>query len=336
MILTESELTAPVELVTDDGLLNPAAVGFTRTPLHDTSGVGARTGWGRNKRWEYWGVVGPDFLVGLTVASVDYAAVSEVWVFERATGREWGRSGIRPFGRGVELPPSLGDGPARARAAGLEIDIEDAADGSSRLRAAIAGAAVDILVPLPAGHERLGVVVPWSDRTFQYTVKDVARPASGSIEVDGVRHELAAGENWAVLDHGRGRWPYDVEWNWAAASGRSDGRTIGLQLGSRWTHGTGATENALVVDGRLTKNSEELRWDYDPSAWLEPWTIRGETADIVFTPFHDKASRTRLGVISTRTDQCFGTFAGWMLDEHGMRVPFRDLLGWAEDVHNRW
>ena len=53
----------------------------------------------------------------------------------------------------------------------------------------------------------MGVVVPWSPPLFQYTVKDVARPAAGRLWVDGLEHAVPAGESWAVLDHGRGRWP---------------------------------------------------------------------------------------------------------------------------------
>ena len=73
--------------------------------------------------------------------------------------------------------------------------------------------------------------------------------------------DASAGESWAVLDHGRGRWPYRMTWNWGAASGVVDGRTIGLQIGGTWTDGTGSTENAVVVDGRLAKVSEESARD---------------------------------------------------------------------------
>lgn len=47
---------------------------------------------------------------------------------------------------------------------------------------------------------------------------------------------------------------------------------MGLQLGGKWTVGTGMTENALCVDGRLTKIGEELDWGY--SDFLGPWTVR--------------------------------------------------------------
>ena len=49
-----------------------------------------------------------------------------------------------------------------------------------------------------------------------------------------------------------------MRWNWGAGSGVVDGRVIGVQVGGRWTDGTGSTENALVVDGRVHKISEEL------------------------------------------------------------------------------
>src|SRR5690606_8784388 len=128
--------------------------------------------------------------------------------------------------RGVQLPGTLGAGPVRARAKGLDVAIDEV-PGGTRLRARTADASFDVVAELPAGHERLAVVVPWSDTRFQYTVKDVARPAWGTVTTAGQTHELADGESWAVLDHGRGRWPYDVRWNWGAGSGRSGGRTIG-------------------------------------------------------------------------------------------------------------
>ena len=59
------------------------------------------------------------------------------------------------------------------------------------------------------------VVVPWSESRFQYTVKDVALPASGTVTITGRQYEVPEG-SWAVLDHGRGRWPYRVTWNWGA------------------------------------------------------------------------------------------------------------------------
>ncbi|MGO3289080.1 DUF2804 domain-containing protein, partial [Brachybacterium sp.] len=223
---------------------------------------------------------------------------------------------------------------------------EQTGGGGTRLVGAIPRFAFDLVAERPAGHQAMGVVVPWHRRTrrdtrcatpipcFQYTVKDVARPAHGVLVIDGGRHPVEAA--WAVLDHGRGRWPYRVRWNWAAGSGRVDGRVIGLQLGSKWTDGSGATENALVVDGQLSKISEELHWDYDPADWMRPWRITGQRADLTLTPFHRKHGSTQALVIASRTDQLFGTWSGWVRDDRGERIDVGGIEGFAEDVTNRW
>jgi hypothetical protein len=192
----ERELTAPVRLTDARGRLNRDAVGWSLHPLHDTSGIDGRRGWPRNKRWEYWCVISDRHILAMTVSSIDYAAVNEVWLFDRETGAEHHRPTIAPFGRGSVLPASLGDGPASARAKDLAITIAEV-DGGSRLQVGIPGVEADILAALPSGHERLGVVVPWSSKRFQYTVKDVARPASGTITVDGETAEVR--DAWAVL-----------------------------------------------------------------------------------------------------------------------------------------
>ncbi len=327
--MTERELTRRVALTRPDGTLDPDAVGFARRALVDTSGIGGRRGWGRNKRWEYWNVMTPTHIVALTVSSIDYAAVHEVWVFERATERSWRAAPAVLPARDVDLPPSLGDGPALARAKGLRIAITPGGD-SWRLFAEIPEASFDITVTRPPDHDLLAVVVPWSSRRFQYTVKDVALPARGTVTVEGVAHDVPEG-SWAVLDHGRGRWPYDVSWNWGAGAGVTGGRTIGIQVGGRWTDGTGSTENGVIVDGVLHKISVPVTWEYDLARPLDPWRIHGGGLDATFTPFYDKRSATNLLVVASRTDQCFGVWSG-VFDG----IPFDGIEGFAEDVHNRW
>ena len=336
-IVGESELTARVPLTGPDGRLNPEAVGWARRPIVDTAGLllGPHRTWGRTKRWEYWNVITPSHILALTVSDIDYAAVHEVWVFDRPTGAEWGRAATVLPARGVALAPILGKGSARARAKDLEIDLDPLPHGGTRLRASIPDASFDVRVTRPAHHDCLAVVVPWSRNRFQYTVKDIALSAEGVVTIQGKDHEVPA-TSWSVLDHGRGRWPYDVSWNWGAASGESRGHRIGLQLGGTWTVGTGSTENGVIVDGHLYKIHDELTWEYDRAQWRTPWRVTGGGLDATLVPFHNKRSRNNLVLVSSRTDQCFGHWSGTYTTPHGGTVAFTDLVGWAEDVHNRW
>src|SRR5690606_32588398 len=85
--MTERELTEPVPLCLPNGSLNREAVGWSRRPLHDTSGIGRGIrDRGRNKRWEYWAVLTPTHIVSLTVSSLDFAGVHGFWVHDRRTG----------------------------------------------------------------------------------------------------------------------------------------------------------------------------------------------------------------------------------------------------------
>ncbi|MBX6752235.1 MAG: DUF2804 domain-containing protein [Micromonosporaceae bacterium] len=323
----EREITEPVDLCLPNGRLNPAAVGWTRRPLHRAN----LRGWGRAKRWEYWGIVTPSHIIGLVASSLDYAGVHGVYVLDRGSGVELTKDVVVPFARGATFPPSSGQGRASVRGSGLAIDIDQHADGSV-IRATAPGVEIDLTVPLPAGHESLGVVIPWSTRRFQYTVKDVGRPVHGTLKVHDRTIAISAEDSFAVLDHGRGKWPYAIRWNWAAGSG--PGRAI--QLGGKWTDGTGLTENALFVDGRLHKIGDELQWTYDRSDWLRPWRIRGARVDVEFHPFHERIARTNLGIVANETHQCFGHFTGWAKADDGQRIDLDGLVGWAEEARNRW
>ncbi|MFG2500370.1 DUF2804 domain-containing protein [Streptomyces sp. NPDC048441] len=323
----EPELTSSVELCLDNGRLNPAAVGWTRRPLHTAN----LRGWGRAKRWEYWGIVTPDHIVGLVASSLDYAGIHGVYVLDRATGEETSTDVVVPAARGAVFPARSGEGEISVRGRGLSLRISQRPDGT-RIRATAPDVRLDVEVPLPRGRESLGVVVPWSGRRFQYTVKDVGRPVHGTLELHGRAHDIGGPDAFAVLDHGRGKWPYSITWNWAA--GAAPGRAI--QLGGAWTDGTGVTENALFVDGRLHKIGEELRWSYDRSDWLRPWHIGGERVEVEFRPFHEKAARTNLGIVANETHQCFGRFSGWALTDDGHKTDLDGLVGWAEEARNRW
>jgi len=337
---TERELTEPVALCTPRGRLDPDAVGWARQPIIDCNIPGPS---GRRKRWDFWNVVGPGFAMNLTYADVDYLGMADVWFHDFASGETATCTVPVPLGRDFELQPRAGEGGVTYHGPTLLVRFEDDADGT-RLRAAFdtpAGPLVaDVVVDRPVGHESLTVVIPWSERRFQCTTKDVSRPATGSVSWGDRSYALDDdGRSWGCLDFGRGKWPYRMRWNWGAGAGVVDGRRIGIQVGGKWTAGTGMTENALVVDGRLSKISEELVWEYDTSDWLAPWHIRtpdSDRVDLTFTPVYDKVSRLQAGVAANAVDQCFGTWAGTIRPDEGGVLEVSDIFGWAEEASWRW
>lgn len=353
----ETELLTPVSLTDDRGLLNTDSVGWARTPVVNTDGIGGarssrrqgggggdggfrRKAWGRNKRWEYWNVMTPTHILAITVSDLDYACVNEVWVLNRGSEVPVGKAAVRIPARGVKLPGTLNEGKVRAQGGGVEIAI-DSMPGGTRLRARLndpeqGRLRFDVFAEKPADHDALAVVVPWSKRRFQYTVKDVARPARGWVQVGSHSYEVPAGESWAVLDHGRGRWPYNMTWNWGSGSGVAAGVTYGVQVGGKWTDGTGSTENSISIDGHIHKISEELTWEYDLENIERPWRIHGGGLEAAFTPFYNKRGRMNFGILANSTDQCFGVWDGSFTSADGAIHHFTGIEGFAEHVHNRW
>jgi hypothetical protein len=252
---------------------------------------------------------------------------------------------VTPFARGCRMPERV-DADLRFEHPRLSIEMlqEDAAV-RVRVRADRFGGrplAADLVARHPAGHETLGVVIPWSLREFQYTAKQNALPAEGELKLGGAsgrRIAFGGPGSFAVLDFGRGVWPRRIAWNWGAASGRQGDRVVGLNLGGRWTEGTGMTENALCVDGRLTKVSESLEWDYAREDFMRPWRIRAPrtgAVDLRFVPFLERVARTDVVVVRSEVHQLFGRYEGEIRDAERRRIPIHGLLGWAEEHVARW
>jgi len=343
----EREITEPTTLCRPDGrTLNPDARGWSRVPLLDCNITGT---WGRKKRWDYWGVLTPTHALSVTYADVDYIGITDVWWAEMATGRTGGRNRIAPGAAGIHLPDRPGTKPLRSVARNQVIDLTDD-DRGTRLSAAWTEpdgtpASLDVLVELPEGHESLNVVIPWSDTLFQFTSKHQARPASGELVIGDERIEIGhrpdgvGDEAWGVLDVGRGRWPYRTRWNWGGGAGTATtGEVVGIQIGAKWTEGTGFTENGIIVDGRLHKLGHELEWTYDWDRPLLPWRVQDPTgrANLTLTPVHDKHTKVEAAVLGTEVHQVFGTWSGTVVTDDGHELTVDGVLGFAEESRSRW
>jgi hypothetical protein len=327
----ERELVAPVDMCLPDGRLNPEAVGWSRKPLHNAN----LKGWGRNKRFEYWCVTSPDLVAAINISHGDYRVTLAAFFLDLKTMQVFSEAEIHwlPRDKVTPMPARSGMGALRGTGDKMRIAMEPNEHGTV-LKAKTSRLDLSIQVTEEPGHESMCVLVPWDDKRFQYTRKDNCLPATGTVCADGRVYELS--NAYAALDHGRGRWPYSILWNWAAGSGVSRGREIGLQFGGKWTEGTPSTENALRIDKRIEKIGQELEWLYDRDDFMRPWSIRGDRVDLKFTPVYDRYSNFDRLLVCSKEHQCFGWFDGSVVSEKGERIAVERVFGWAEEVYRRW
>ena len=334
----EPELTVPILLCGPDGLLNRQAIGWSRHPLHTCNLPDSLQ---RKKKWNYWAVTSDDVLFSATIADIERVQLGGAYIFDRRTQQHIEKVVLQPP-NAIAIPETVAgdmviDHPDMRVAlteegAGTRIRVEAANFGGMRLRA-------DIIVERLEAHETLNVVIPWTDVQFQYTSKQNTLPASGYVQIGDERLDFAA-PAFGCLDYGRGVWPEHTVWNWGSASGVQGRRTVGLNLGGQWTDGTGMTENGLCVDGRLTKISEDLVFDYDRTAMMKPWRVRtvaSEGIDLLFKPEFERVSESgRQDGFFSSAHQMFGCYSGRITPDGGESIGIRDLFGWIEEHEARW
>ncbi len=334
----EPEITEPVDLCDANGLLNRAAVGWSRRPLTRANLSGH---WPRKKRWNFWNWICPDYVFSVTMADIDYALFCAVQFTDFKTLENFTGIGIKR-GNAIVLPEHV-ERTVTFEGGGMEYAcVNDGGD----IKVDFSGPAIlsgvdvtaDFIVRKPAGHETLNVVIPWSRERFQMNSKHNALPCEGTITVGGKTYEMDPANCHAVQDFGRGMWPYRSHWNWAVATGVVDGVTVGINMGDKWTTGTGANENGLCVGGKLYKVMEDLNWQYDPNDWMAPWRIKTDYSDMIdltLTPIMVTDTTVSIGVLGTGGVCPFGHWNG-VVRAGGNEIEIKNMIGWAEEFIHRW
>jgi len=336
----EPELTAPVNLCDAHGNLNPDAVGWSRQPLHDCN---LRGHWPRKKRWNYWAIVSETHLFSVTLSNIDYLGLPFIYFLDFQTKEFTEKTLLKPFGAGIQLPQRV-DGDVIYKDQAMPISMVDTVQGT-RLSVGCPDFGgkplqADFIVHRPLGHESLNVVIPWSSKRFQFTSKQNTLPTEGTLQWGDEVIYFDKDDTFACLDLGRGMWPFECFWNWSSFSTRlPDGKTVGINLGAGWTDGTGMNENALCVDGRLTKLSEDINFDYDTHNFMSPWHLHTSITDrvnLIFTPFYERVAKTDALLIRSEVHQMIGKFHGTLKSDESDPIQVDYAIGWAEDHHARW
>lgn len=344
-----TELTKQTNLCLDHGYLNPEAIGWSRKPIIFSN---LSRNYFRKKLWNYWCITGPDAMFSVTISDVDYAKMVFAYYLDYSTGEFVEGTEIAPFWKNIQLP----DHPRKSctyisENVSIEMKVPDTGEETrifvdwknfqgQHLEA-------EFIIETSPKHESLNVVVPWSKNRFQYTSKQVCLPVKGWFQrtkkssSDGFEDKLKkefTEFSYATLDFGRGVWPYKCSWNWGSFSTRIGVHCLGLNIGGKWTDGTGISENGIVLDGKLYKIQEPVEWNYDRSDFRKEWkmkTTRSSLLDLRFEPFFERKAITNLVLIYSEVHQCFGRYSG-IIQVQNQTYSIESAIGWAEEHIARW
>ena len=341
------ELTQPGPLLDAQGRL--AQIGWARQPRLECNLENARfyalrfLQRFRIKRWDYYAVFTPQRFFSATIADLGYAGNVFVYTLDFAGGDLHEEGLVVPLGKGIRLPRDSASGETafanrqatlRFEAASEERRIFVNWPGYHEGR----GIQAEIALSCPPEHESMTIVIPIGEKRFYYNRKINCLPAQGYIRYGELHEDLYPHQCLGSLDWGRGVWEYRSFWNWASASGfLPDGRTVGLNLGCGFGDLSRATENCVILDGRVHK-LDQVSFEYQSGEYMRPWRFTDNEGrlELTFTPFKERVARTKLGLIDSEVHQMFGRYAGHARLDDGQVVELRDVIGFAEEHHARW
>ena len=336
--LEYKEIIASIHLCNEQGNLNQEAAGWSRFPVYISNLKGHFL---RKKKWNYWCITNSKCLFSITISDVDYLGLIFVYYLDFETGEYGEDTVVVPFGRNIVMSEEPG---YKAEYNGKNVKVKFT-PGENKIQLSarwknLQGKTLEseIEIFMPDKHETLNVVVPWSNTRFQYTSKQNCLPAAGYFKTGDKKFEFSSADSFACLDFGRGVWPYSIAWNWGSFSARIGKHMIGFNGGGKWTDGTGISENAICIDGKLYKIREPLNWDYDQRNYMQPWKIKStltESIDLTFTPFFDRVAKVNLLVLKSAGHQCFGKYSG-CISVGGINLKIENVIGWAEEHIARW
>lgn len=343
----QKEISVNGPLLNSDGKL--AQTGWSPQPMLDCNMEEARfyplkaLQFLRVKRWDYYAIFTPRYFFSATIADLGYAANVFVYIMDFSTGELYEEGLISPLGLGTKLPrnSTAGVSSFAGQGASLTFTVENGVHNLSIDWPKFnngRGISAKIKLVQAADHQSMNLVIPIPPKRFYFNRKINCIPASGQIKYGDIHEELQADKSLGLLDWGRGVWEYSSFWNWASASGfMTDGSSIGLNLGCGFGDTSTATENAVIVDGRIHK-LDQVPFAYDSKDYMQPWIFQDNQGrlDLTFTPFKDRTARTNLGIIFSEVHQLFGRYNGHVILDNGDKLEIHDLIGFAEEHKARW
>lgn len=300
----------------------------------------------RIKEWDYYAVLNQEVGLCLTVADNDYLGVLAVhWLdFRKKSALQGGVMIPLPMGR-MGMPESADRGDViqvhdrltmafRHETGGRRLTVDFPGFAGGR------GLKGELRLDQPA-MDRMVIATPFAGapRAFYYNQKINCMPATGSVVVGGETHDFEPASAFGILDWGRGVWTYDNTWYWGSASGLHEGRPFGFNIGHGFGDTRAASENMVFLDGRAHKLDQITfhlpEGTFDGAPWR--FTSNDGRFEMTFAPIVDRASASEVfGLIRSNQHQTFGRYSGHVILDDGTRLEVRDLLGFAEEVANRW
>ena len=336
------EVTSVHPLLGSDGELSEP--GWSRSLLqkYDRSQIKAPK-W-RIKEWDYYLVLSDEFAGAFTISDDGYIGLQSVSLLTFGSAPwEHTETVLNAFPMGkIGLPSSSESGVTSYSDKRLQMKF-DASEGKRHITCHFDNFyegkpfECDIVLDQPP-MDSMVIATPWDKKHhFYYNQKINCMRASGWMSFDGKRYEFKPKTDFGTLDWGRGVWTYDNTWNWGSGNADIDGNSFGFNIGYGFGNTAAATENVIFYNGVVHK-LDDIEFHIPTSSYTDPWKFTSSDGrfEMDFVPVLDRAACLDYKVIVSDQHQVFGRMSGTAILDDGTRITVKDMMCFAERVHNRY
>ena len=341
------EVTERLPLLNADGSLREPGWSRKLVQIYDRNMIRAPKF--RIKEWDYYIVMGDDFGVAFTVSDDGYIGLQSVSLLD-FSGDAWEHTetvlNVFPMGK-MKMPSSSDSGNVLYKDDRLTLNYVKF-DAERHIRCEFKNFwngkdfSADIRLQQP-DMDTMVIATPWAGapKAFYYNQKINCMRASGYAEYDGKRYEFDPEKNFGTLDWGRGVWTYDNTWYWGSGNAVVNGKPFGFNLGYGFGDTSAASENVIFYDGKAHK-FDDITFNITDNFGVKDYTAQWQFTssdgrfEAVFEPILDRAAKIDLKFIVSDQHQVFGRMTGKAVLDDGTELEFKDLLCFAEDVHNKY
>ena len=195
----------------------------------------------------------------------------------------------------------------------------------------------DIVLEQPP-MDTMVIATPWPKKhAFYYNQKINCMRASGAVSFDGETYQFDPAADFGTLDWGRGVWTYDNTWFWGSGNADVDGNAFGWNIGYGFGDTSAASENILFWNGTAHK-LDDVTFNIPESGYMDTWTFTSSDGrfEMTFEPVLDRAACLDYKVIVSDQHQVFGRMSGKAVLDDGTEVNIKDVMCFAEKVHNKY
>ncbi len=331
--------------------------GYCFTDLYQYKRSAIKAGQSRIKEWDFYQISNDRYFAQITIADISLGGTITVAIEDMQTGTVWSATSLSLFTFGKLGLPESDFTPNTYTVKKRNFDFELVTNEKERTikfegKSGLKDFSCDIRLEMLPDHESHIIAVPFNNKDgkhFYFNKKTNCMAATGTFKCGDETVEFKGREDnsFAVLDWGRGVWPYHQVWWWGNGSVvLENGDIFGFEIGWGFGDTSEVSESTAFLNGKAYKlgylsleNEDEivkpLSFDWAKSG--KKWKITSDDGsfEMEMTPEYDNYTMARVICVGNLCHQVYGRWNGTVkLD--GKTIEIHNMKAFLERSDNMW